>query len=235
MDPIKDLYNEYSFELNSIDKIVFGETYVAVILENGFIGLSANLMNIKDFKRAELNNLDFTDSCHRNVLNAYYNAMLNNVEQEFVYIDIFDFINFSDYSNIIMTGFSKPMYKKLKSENIKLTIFDESIQPEENNLITSQAKQEEYLADADMVILTSTSLMNNTFCDILKYTNSGCDIFLFGASTLMSQHMFKYSKVKGLFGTVFKPGDKQILNIVAEGHGHRYLKKHGKKVALIRK
>ena len=235
MDPIKDLYNEYSFELNSIEKIVFGDTYVAVVLTTGFIGLSANLMNIKDFNREELNNLDFSNNSHRNVLNAYYNALLNNVEQEFINVDIFDFINFSDYSNIIMTGFSKPMHKKLKSENIKLTIFDESIKPEENILITSQEKQEEYIADADMVILTSTSLMNNTFCDILKYTNSGCDIFLFGASTLLSQYMFKYAKIKGLFGTVFTPGDKQILNIVAEGHGHRYLKKHGKKVALIRK
>ncbi len=235
MDPIKDLYNEYGFELNSIDKIVFGDTYVAVILENGFIGLSANLMNIKDFNREELNNLDFSNNSHRNVLNAYYNAMLNNVEQEFISIDIFDFINFSDYSNIVMTGFSKPMYKKLQLNNIKLSIFDESINPDDNPLIINQEKQEEYLSDADMVILTSTSLMNATFCDILKYTNYGCDIFLFGASTLLSQYMFKYSKIKGLFGTVFTPGDKQILNIVAEGHGHRYLKKHGKKVALIRK
>lgn len=235
MDPIKDLYNKYGFEINSIDKIVFGDTYVAVMLDNGFIGLSANLLNIKDFNHADLKKLNLKDNSHRNILNAYYNALMNNVEQEFINIDIFDFINFSKYLNIVMTGFSEPMYNKLKSDNIKLKIFDESINPKDNFLITEQNQQKEYLFGADIVILTSTSLMNNTFCDILKYTNSACDIFLFGASTLLSQYMFKYSKIKGLFGTVFRPGDKKILKIIEEGHGHRYLKKYGKKVALIRK
>jgi len=234
MDPIKELYKKYGFYINLIREIEIGETYVAVMLNSGFIGLSANLMNIKSVNYDELKNINLKNFKHRNVLNAYYNAQLNYVKQDFINIDIFDYINFSKYSNIVMVGFSEPMYKKLKLSNIKLTVFDNSVSLTDNPLITSFEKQEFYLQKADIIILTSTSVMNNTFCDIIKNTGNNCDIFMFGASTLMNDFMFNYNKVKGLFGTVFEKGDMQILEIINKGHGHRYLKKHGKKVALIR-
>ncbi|MCF6367132.1 MAG: hypothetical protein L3J35_13155 [Bacteroidales bacterium] len=234
MEPLKKLYNKYGFQINSIKYIEAGDTYIAVMLNSGLIGLSANLMNIKTLNVDELVNIDFNNYKHRNVLNAYYNAMLNNTEENFINIDIFDFINFSEYSKIVMVGFSEPMYRKLKLHNIRLTVFDKSISSKDNSIITNIKEQKKHLQNADIVILTSTSVMNNTFCNIIEYTDNDCDIFMFGASTLMNKFMFKYPKIKGLFGTVFDTGNKQILEIIKEGHGHRYLKKHGKKVALIR-
>ncbi len=229
-EPITFLYNKYNFKPATIKKIVFGKSYVAVMLMNGNIGLSANLYDIKNVNINELQKPNFTNSGHRNILSAYYNAVFNNKKEYSLKSDIFNLIDFKKYPNLVMIGFSEPIYKKLIAINIKPFVFDYS---SDNKVVISQTKQAKYLKKADSVLLTSTSVLNNTFFDIVKNTKIECDIFMFGPSTFMSKDFFRYKNIKGLFGTVFNSGDNDVIKLIEEGQGNRYLKKKGKKVALL--
>jgi len=229
-EPITYFYKKYGFELNSIKKIITGKTYISVMLKNGNIGVSANLENTKNVATNNLQIIDINNNIHRNILNAYYNALLNTEEESLIKVDIFDYINFSKYSNIIMIGFSEPMYNKLQKFNINISVFDYS---SDKKIIKSQSKQKEYLNIADCVILTATSLSNNSFLNISENTNI-CDIFIFGASTIMHKDMFIYKNIKGLFGTVFNKNDDKLLQLIDKGHGQRDTKNYGHKTAMIK-
>jgi len=229
-EPISFLYEKYGFNINSIKQVIIGNTYIAVLLTNGNIGVSANLLNIKSINLVELEYININKNSHRNVLNSYYNALLNSEQNNLIKTDIFDYVNFLQYKNLVMIGFSQPMYNKLKQQDIDISVFDYS-----SNLdfIKDQNKQKEYLHRADCVILTATSFLNNTFFNITENTNF-CDIFIFGASAIMHEDMFKYKNIKGLFGTVFKKNDKNLIKLIKEGHGQRFTKNYGHKAALIK-
>jgi uncharacterized protein (DUF4213/DUF364 family) len=231
MDILKQIYLRYGVDINSIAVTVFGKTYSCVQLIDGKIGVAANLFGIESFSKDVLKTPDFTDLTHRNVLIAYYNAMFNIFNNRLTSSDIFDFIKFENYSNIVMVGYSVPMYDKLMSRNIKLSVFDYSVN---NRIVKDQNELDETLIQSDLVILTATSLINNTFDNIVKQTGKNCEIYIFGASTMLNKEFFEYENVKGLFGTVFEQANSEILKIVGEGFGYRNLKQNGKKVALIR-
>ena len=230
IDPLEIFFNKYKFRSHDIKECIFGKTYVAVVLKNGNIGLSANLNNISDTSIFETNLPDLNKTDHRLIMNAYYNAKLNYKENGQNSKDLFEEINFNFYQNIIMIGYSLPMLNKLDSKEAKIHIFDHS---KDDNIIVDQSLLKEYLKEAECVILTATTIVNNTFTEIVNNSGANCDIFLVGPSTPMTKEMFKYKNVKALFGTIFKKNDNKITEIIKKGEGTRVFKHLGKKVALI--
>lgn len=230
IEPIFFYFNKFGFDINAIKDIIIGKTYISVLLLNGNIGVSANLLNYKSINFDELKNINPNNNIHRNILNAYYNALLNKKTTNIVKVDIFDFVNFNKYKNIVMIGFSEPMYNKLTKKHIKINVFD--LYSDKDFIIDLQ-KQKDYVNMADCVIITATTLANNTFFEITENTNK-CDIFMFGASSIMHSDMLKYKNIKGLFGTIFNKNDDELIKIIKEGHGQRFTKNHGFKAALIK-
>ena len=230
IDPLESLFKKYQFKSNDIGECIFGKTYVAVVLKNGNIGLSANLDNIFETSIMKTNLPDLNKTDHRLILNAYYNAKLNYKDNGQDSKDLFEEINFNSYRNIIMIGYSLPMLNKLDSKETEIHIFDHS---KDDSILVDQSLLKEYLKGAECVILTATTIVNNTFTEIVNNSGANCDIFLVGPSTPMTKEMFKYKNVKALFGTVFKKNDHKITDIIKEGEGTRVFKHLGKKVALI--
>ncbi len=230
-DPLQIFYDRYKFDKSEIKEVIFGKIYTAIILKTGNIGLSANLNDIKQSSFSYNNTLDLLNPDHRLILNAYYNAKFNYKSKGQLNKDLFDEINFKSYRNIVMIGYSKPMLNKLDSKEQDIYIFDNS---KNDNIIVDQSLQKKYLFEAECVILTATTIVNNTFMEIVSNSGSSCDLFLVGPSTPMSEEMFKYRNVKALFGTIFKKNDTEVINIIKKGEGTRIFKHLGKKVALIK-
>ncbi|MEA3444462.1 MAG: DUF364 domain-containing protein, partial [Bacteroidota bacterium] len=78
-------------------------------------------------------------------------------------------------------------------------------------------------------ILTSTSLFNASFSNVISATSKNCDIFMLGPSSIMSPEMLQYQNIKMIFGTTFNKDDSRILNILKEGGGTRSFQKYGLK------
>lgn len=227
-EPLKRLYDNFGVNIDNIKELIYGDKYTVVQLKNGDFGVCANLGNKINLKIRDIKTPDFDNFEHRIVLNAYFNAefnYLNNYEKN---IDIFDGIDFKKYKRLVMIGYFKPLLKKFKKNDIQITIFDLF---DRDDVITPMDQQIDYVKKADAIILTSTSIFNNTFLGIVNNSNN-CDIFLLGPSSIMHPEILKYKNVKTIFGSVFEKNDSKVINIIKDGFGTQYFLPYGRKVSL---
>jgi len=199
-----------------INEIICGEKYVAVLLNNGNIGVCSTLKTKIDITINDLNNFDVSSTSHRVIAIAYFNALLNYEREYKKHIDIFNEIDFNEFKNIVMIGFFGSLTEKFKNAAINLSIFDLK---SDNEAIIDIKKQKQFLANANVVILTSTSVFNNTFIDIVNSTPKNCKIYTLGPSTILDPDMFKYNNVHTIFGSIFKKNDTELLDIIRNGGG----------------
>jgi len=230
LDPIRLLIEKIGVNISLIKDYIIGERYAAVVLKNGNIGLAANIIHADTFDFENIKSFDIENFTHRLFLLAFFNARLNNLPYFKKTGDIFDVIDFSKYTNTIMVGYSVPMLEKLKKQNCVPSVFD--IQSEKECII-NQDLMPEYLQNAQSLILTGTSIINNTFKDIMKFVNTLCDVFLIGSSVPLSADLLKKSGIKGIFGTQFIADDEDIIRLTEQNEGRNYLKKYGKKIILL--
>lgn len=215
-EPIEHFFEEYGIDLQSINQIVCGEKYVAVLLKNGQVGVCATLDNYVNIDIRDLKIPDIKNIQHRIVLNAYFNAVFNYKNTYDTTIDIFDKINFKKYNKIVMIGFFQSLVKKFENEKIDLKIFDKAVQDEK---LSDMSEQLNEVAKADALVLSSTSVSNNTFLDLINATKDSCDIYTLGPSTILNKEMFQYRNVKFLFGSVFGSNDVNTLKIIQQNGG----------------
>lgn len=227
--PLKHFVEKYGVDVSNIKKIVCGRKYSALLLKNGNIGVCANLstnveVNIEDLRKIDLNKIE-----HRIILNAYFNANLNYLNNYKKESDIFEAIDFKHYKSIIMVGLFKPILKKFDDNNIKIQVFD--LTKKSHKLIPIE-KEMETIKKGDAIILSATTIFNNTFMDIVNNSGVNCDIFLLGPSSIMNKDLFEYRNIKKIFGSIFESYDERVLDIIKEGYGTKKFLPFGKKVSL---
>lgn len=231
-EPLEFLLSKYKFDINRIEKISTGQKYTAVLLKSGNIGVCANLGHKIDIEKNNYLNLDLKDFSHRIVLNAYFNALLNYSHSSKSDVDIFETIGFEKYKKIVMVGFIKPVVKQLNEAGISITVFDFL---KEDPVLTPISEQKKLLGQADVIILTSTSIFNNTFIDSINATKNNCDIFMIGPSSIMTPELLEYKNIIMIFGAAFKRYDDRVLKIIQEDGGTRRFLKFENKRSLQRK
>jgi len=228
-EPLSYFFEKYGIALQNIKHIVCGEKYVAVQLKNGHVGVCATLNNYVNIDVRDLRFPDLNKIPHRIVLNAYFNAVFNYQNIYNTSIDIFDKMDFKPFKKIVMIGFFRSLVEKFERENIPLTIFDKC---EEDPKLTNMQQQIKEVSKADALILTSTSVFNNTFMELIDAAGENCNIFMLGPSTILSKEMFKYKNIKILFGSVFEKEDIMTLKIIQAGGGTKQFMPFMKKVFL---
>jgi len=226
-EPLIHFYEKYGFDSSMINTMVCGTKYSAVLLNNGNIGVCANLSNAVDLKKEDIESIDLSDTRHRIILNAYYNAMLNDLPDNGESADILDLIETEKYKNIVMIGLFKPILEKSRAKNIDISVFDLVKEDDDLKPIEDQIS---YVSNADMIILSATTVFNHTFPDIINNTNENCDIFLMGPSSIMNEDMMCYNNIKGIFGTVFGKNDERVLDVIKNGFGTKHFIGFGNKV-----
>ncbi|MBN2893950.1 MAG: hypothetical protein JXL97_18925 [Bacteroidales bacterium] len=226
IDPIRYLYENYSFEKSQIRELITGLRYLAVLLKNGEIGVCATLSNDFDLSLDDFDKPNLNDFRHRILLNAYYNAIFNTEKNDYKYGDITEIIDFKNIKDLVMIGYFRPVVEKFQKAGINVHIFDLK-----NKEVTVPMEfQKNYLKKCDAAIVTATTFYNNTFLDITE--NCSGDIYILGPSTIMHPYIFEFSNVKYLFGSLFERNDNRVLDIIGQDLGTRHFLKLGKKVFL---
>lgn len=228
-EPLHHFYKTDGFKNDNIQSITVGKKYTAVVLKNGNIGVCANLQNIVPSNIFENEELDLNNYSHRITYNAYLNAMFNYSVEYGSSLDIFDHIDFVKKDKIVMVGFFKPLVQKFVSSGINLHIFDKV---DTNDILVPIEKMAAYLKEASTLVLTSTTVFNNTFLEIIDHTNQDCEIYLLGPSSILHPDMKRYRNIKQVYGAVFEPNDERIINTIKDGHGTRTFLPFGKKVYI---
>ncbi len=230
-EPLTHFHKKYGFDPGSIKHLVCGELYVGLMLNNGSIGVCSTLKTSVSLSIRDLDPVDLTNTAHRIVLTAWYNALLNDKNRYNGASDIFDEINFRKYNSIVMVGYFQSLLDKFRKENINISVFDHQVS---EPMILDPQKQEEFIRKADALILTGTSLYNETFQTIVGWTKPGCDIFVLGPSTILHPDMFLYENIRVLFGALFEKNDLRPLQVIEQGKGTRDFLPFMKKVYLKR-
>ncbi len=232
LEPIELLLNKFGIDISKIDQISTGLKYSAVMLKNGNIGVCANLKSQISLTKNDLQNPNIDNLPHRILLTAYYNALLNYSNIYKKNADIFNIVDFKKYKKIIMVGFFQPIIEKFQRSKIPLSIFDLK---KHDSLLTPLSEQKKYLKKTDAIILTSTSIFNKTFMNLLENASKNCDIFILGPSSIMHPKILEYKNIKVIFGAIFKKYDERVLKTIQNGYGTRKFLKYGKKVFLKKK
>ena len=196
--------------------MVIGQKYSGVMLTNGQIGVCANLGNPVSSEKNDYEKIDLKNVSHRIILTSYFNALLNYSEFTKESKDIGEDVNFSKYERLVMIGYFKSLVNYFKEAEIPLSIFDLRKVDES---VLSMAEQNFFLAKADAVILSATSIFNQTFCGIIDSVKPNCEIFLLGPSSNMSKEMLSYQNVNKIFGATFSNSDHRILEIIRKNGG----------------
>jgi uncharacterized protein (DUF4213/DUF364 family) len=230
-EPLAHFHSIHGFDRSFIRQLVCGEVYLGLMLDNGHIGVCSTMQQKVNLSIHDLDTIDHENISHRMVLTAYYNALFNYSNQYPGSSDIFDEINFRQFNNIVMIGYFQSLLKKFQRENIDITVFDNLA---ERSWITEPGRQPEYIKNAEAVILTGTSVFNNTFSNIVSWSKPGCEIFVLGPSTILHPDMFLYGNITVLFGALFALYDTTPLKIIKEGKGTRDFLPYMKKVYLKR-
>ncbi|HAG17227.1 MAG TPA: hypothetical protein DCG69_12015 [Bacteroidales bacterium] len=226
-DPITHYYQKYTFQPSLIKTFIAGERYVAVLFLNGNIGVCATLgQKVK----AEIpETIDLKNTGDRIILTAYYNALLNYENSYSQELDIFEAIDFNQFQNIVMVGHFRPVVKRFQQAGIPLFIFDKK---EDEEILEEMKNQMQFIQKADAVILTATSIFNQSFMELVENTNENASVFILGPSAIMHNDMKAYPNVKWIFGSVFEPFDERVLNAIKANLGTRYFSQFSRKVFI---
>jgi len=228
-EPITFFLGKDKFDAKRVARYEIGEKYIGIMLDNGNIGVCAILEHEVKPSILISGEPDPDSMNDRIILNAYYNALHNYTETMCGSGDIFDSAGFSKYHEIVMIGGFGSLLEKFSQRGTRIKVFDRL---SDEDFLIPMRRQPEILSEADCVILTGTTINNNTFTEIISHTPEVCDIFLLGPSNILSREMFNYRNIKVVFGSRFSNGDQEVLDIIREGHGTKGFLKNLNKVYL---
>ena len=227
-----------------VDLLCLGLGYTAVVTTDGGIGIAYTYFENKkscmalneapdyEGRPAEelLKKIKSEHPIERSMALALVNA-LNHENALKLPQDKDNAILFREFSlesgtNVAMVGYFGPLVKRLKQDKVSLEILDASRGlGERNDFYTKLSSW------ADVLLLTSTSILNNTTEEILSHLHEKVKVALLGPSTPMVAEAFAHLPVHMLAGTVPLERDG-IIKAVRHGMGTPKLHKFSRKSYL---
>lgn len=160
---------------------------------------------------------------------AVFNAANSKLvkEQKYLEEEVVSLINIQPDEHVVMVGFFGPVIPKIKEIGCKFEIVE--LKNDKPGVITPD-EGKKALAECDVAILTSTSIINGTCDGLMESLNKPREAVLLGPSTPICPQVFKDTPITHLAGSLVLES-KKIKQIISEGGGTRLLKKHLKFVS----
>jgi len=162
---------------------------------------------------------------------ATLNALLQPSLPESLGEDFLSFLEIGPHDKVGMVGFFGPLIKPLRRRCGELLIFEREIKREKGLLDPEEIRLR--LPHCSIVILSATTLINQTFDQITKYIGKSREVVLLGPSAPLIPDLFEETPITWLAGIQMVDG-KRSLKIVNEGAGTQRLTNSGsvKKVVV---
>ncbi|MCK4985010.1 MAG: DUF364 domain-containing protein [Desulfobacterales bacterium] len=241
-----NLYNLFSNQAEKVkvDFLGLGLGYTVVVTSDGGIGIAYTYFEDKkscmllneaiDYENRPasvlLKKIKSERTIERSMALALVNALnyedalkLPQDKNNTVLLEEF---NIQPDTNVAMVGYFGPLVDRFKEKDIPLEILDTS-----RGLGNREGFYKKLASWADVLLLTSTSILNNTSEEILAKTLENVKTAMLGPSTPMVAKAFEHLPVHMLAGTV--PIEKDnILKAIRHGMGTPVLHKFSRKSYL---
>ncbi|NPV76464.1 MAG: DUF364 domain-containing protein [Anaerolineae bacterium] len=120
-----------------------------------------------------------------------------------------------------------PFVPKLKNQVKKLWVLE--LNPKEDDIPAAQAP--EVIPQADVLAITSTTLINHTFDGVFALRKPGAKVLLLGPSTPLSPLLFDLG-IHVLSGSMVEDIDA-VLTLVRQGATFRQIRPHGVRLVTV--
>lgn len=173
-DLLKVVYEENTPDFSLVKKVVAGIMYIAIQLGSGHIGVCATLQNRLETGILSIDRINFSNISHRMLLISCYNALLSKEQESLSERDIFGSINFRSQGTVVMVGCFRPLVRKFDEAGILVGVFDLK---QDDTRLRPYKDIGNSLERANVIILTSTALANNTFAEILDHAGEDASVY----------------------------------------------------------
>jgi len=246
MQLLQRLYEQFREKAHEVkvECVSIGLSYTAVTTDDGGIGVAFTYVDNKhccslnryyrDYEGERaielLTEIKSPDPVHRSMGLALINA-LNYYEALGFPEDpanrvLLDTFHIGQGTRVAMVGLFRPLMKMFEECGALVDVLDHS-----QGMGEQSSFYERLSGWADVLLLTSTSILNQSAEDILSHLGAGAKVVMLGPSTPMTGDVFRHLPVHMLAGTV--PLNKEgVLRAVRHGAGTPVIHRHSRKVYL---
>lgn len=229
----------------TIDRVTIGIGYTAVTTSDGAIGIAATGLalngccagnrDVQDFEdrpaTSLLQRILDPDPMDRTMALALINAL--NHKQALDLLDdpgntvLFDHFGILSGARVAMVGYFPPLVRLLEEKNVPLSVIDDA-----KGLGDKKTFYHQLEGWADVLLITATSIINNSTETILSHAGPDVKTVLLGPSTPMIPEVFAHLPIHMLAGSAITDPER-TLKIVRHSGGTRALKSVTRKVFCL--
>lgn len=150
-------------------------------------------------------------------------------------IDVLDNIDLSDDANVAVVGALIPFVKVLKKRGKPFSILEldpRTLKQDEMSYFVPPEKAAEKLPLADLLVITGTTLINDTLAGLLQLRKPGARVIVVGPTASMLPDAFFERGVSVLGGITVTDPDR-VLDVISEGgSGYHFFGKGAERTAI---
>ncbi|WP_027399114.1 DUF364 domain-containing protein [Anaerovorax odorimutans] len=151
--------------------------------------------------------------------------------------DAFEKVDVTKFKKTVVIGALVPMLKKLTKENSDYKVLEmdsRTLKGDELEHYAPATDASIYVPDADLLVITGVTLLNNTLNDLLKIAKKGAEIIVTGpTASMIPDALFKRGVT--IVGGIIVTKSDELLDIISEGgSGYHFFEKYAERT-IIRK
>ena len=150
-------------------------------------------------------------------------------------VDAFDDIIIPKKGKTVVIGALVPILKRLIKENADFKVLEmdsRTLKGKELEYFEPAELADKFLPEADLVVITGTTLINNTLPDLLEYTKKDAQIIVTGPTVSMIPEAFFKRGVTVLGGIIVTKPD-ELLDLISEGgSGYHFFGKSAERFVI---
>lgn len=153
-------------------------------------------------------------------------------------VDAFDELDVTRYKKTVVVGALVPMLKKLIAANANFHVLEQdprTLKERELPYYAPANQAYRYVPDADLLVITGVTILNDTLPRLLAMAKPGAEILVTGPTASMVPEPFFQKGVTMLGGIqVTKPDE--LLDIISEGgSGYHFFGKYAERTVIRKK
>lgn len=150
-------------------------------------------------------------------------------------IDVLDEVALPDTAFVVVVGALVPTIRSLKQRGKPFAILEldpSTLKPDEQEFFVPFEKAHEVVPKADILVVTGTTLINDTLEGLLKMRKPEAEITVVGPTASMLPDAFFKRGVTRIGGVMVTDADR-VLNVIAEaGSGYHFFGKGAEMVVI---
>jgi uncharacterized protein len=140
-----------------------------------------------------------------------------------------------DNAEVVVIGALVPYFRMLKRREKPFTILEKdprTLKPDEMKFFVPPEGAGERIAAADLLIITGTTLINNTLEEILDQMHAGAEAILVGPTASMLPDAFFSRGITSIGGIMVTDADRLLGTLAEGGSGYHFYGKSAERLVI---